>query len=374
MDVFLKELFTDWKAKELLLGFVVAIMLISLYHSREIDAENFALGAQNTSAIEMWQGKPFTGYSPPAIQKLIGELSDDAASDDSYWLWLGNSQLHTINQKKEGDHLAPYWLREELACRDCPQPIGISLPNANLQEYLFVERYIQQHLKVKGVIVPLVFDDLREDGIRDEIADLVDAELEADLSNLPSGRTMLQSIKRSTKKGAVVNMNASFDTEDDFQKRLEHTLEKAMGHYFPLWNERSNLKAILTIDMYYARNWLLNIKPTTVRKMIDTRYEHNMNAFQDLLRLAQTEHRDMVVYIVPIRQDLPLPYEIERYEEWKKEVERLAHQYGAQFLNLEKIIPPIYWGSYHGDDVDFMHFQGPGHRLVAKEIQKQLGR
>jgi hypothetical protein len=224
------------------------------------------------------------------------------------------------------------------------------------------------------VIVPLVFDDLREEGIREELTGFVDARLEADLSNCPAGRTIVQSIKQSVKKGAAVSMNAGSGADDDFQKRLEHTLEKGMGEHFPLWDQRSHLKAILTIDLYYARNWLLNIKPTTVRKIIEPRYERNMQAFQDLLAAAQRERRDMLVYIVPIRQDLPLPYEIKRYEQWKQVVERLAHEYGARFLNLETLVPPEYWGSYHKDDVDFMHFQGPGHQLVAREIRKQIGR
>ena len=371
----LKGLFADCKAKELILGLVLAILLVLFYDSRKIDAENLALGTQNTSTIELWQGKPFTGFSPPTIKKLISDLSNESPDmgENSYWLWLGNSQLHTINQRKEGDHLAPYWLKKDLVCTNCVKPIGVSLPNASLQEYLLLERYVQQHLKIKGVIVPLVFDDLREDGIRDEMVAFVDAQLETDLSVLPAGRKVLQSIKQSAKKGEAVNIKAGSGTGADFQKRIESVLEEGMGHYFPIWNERSMLKAIFTIDMYYARNWLLNIKPTTVRKVIDARYERNMNALQDMLKLAQRENQNMLVYIAPIRQDLPLPYEIMRYERWKKEVEKLTLEYGAQFLNLEKLVPADYWGSYHDDDVDFMHFQGPGHQLLAKEIWRQIG-
>lgn len=374
MNVFFKELVASWKAKELLWGFVLAIMVVSLYNSRKVDAENLALGPQNTSAIELWDGKPFTGYSPPTIKQLVGELSrtSSAGEQNSYWLWLGNSQLHTINQKKDGDHLAPYWLREELACADCAMPIGVSLPNANLQEHLLLDRYIGQHLTVKGVIVPLVFDDLREEGIREELTGFVDAQLEADLNKFPAGRTIVQNVKQLAQKGAAVSMNAGSGADDDFQKRLERALEKGMGQYFPLWDQRSNLKAIFAIDLYYARNWLLNIKPTTVRKIIEPRYAHNMEALRGLLMSAQLDQREMLVYIAPIRQDLPLPYDIKRYAEWKHEVEALARRYEARFLNLEKLVPPGYWGSYHNDDVDFMHFQDAGHRLLAKEILKEI--
>jgi len=372
MHKLLKQLYGDWKAKELLLGTMVAVMLVSFYHSRNVDAENFALGPQNTSPVEQWQGKHFTAHSPLLIKRLVEEFSD-SVSADAYWLWLGNSQLHTINQKKDGDHLAPYWLRQGLACSKCSEPIGVSMPNANLQEYLVLERYLEQRLPIRGIIVSLVFDDLREDGIRNELLDLLDGQVEADLGQLAAGRTILQSIKQSAQKGGALNMNPAGGGEKDFQKRLERALETDLGYYFPLWNDRSHLKAIFTIDLYYVRNWLLNIEPTTVRKIIEPRYERNMQALRDLLGAAQREGRDVLVYIVPIRQDLPLPYDMKRYEQWKQVVERLAHDHGARFLNLETLVPPEHWGTYHNDDVDFMHFQGPGHQLLAKEILKQIG-
>jgi lysophospholipase L1-like esterase len=50
----------------------------------------------------------------------------------------------------------------------------------------------------------------------------------------------------------------------------------------------------------------------------------------------------------------------------------LASKYGAQFLNLETAVPPGLWGMYHKDDVDFMHFQGDGHRLLAQAIAPAL--
>ena len=52
----------------------------------------------------------------------------------------------------------------------------------------------------------------------------------------------------------------------------------------------------------------------------------------------------------------------------------------ATFYDAHKIgfCPPIQerllrfpgdnWGSYTGDDIDFMHFQGAGHRLVAEAL------
>lgn len=50
----------------------------------------------------------------------------------------------------------------------------MSIPNRDLQEYLSLERYVQQHQKIKGVIVPLVFDGLRDETIRNNVVSLID--------------------------------------------------------------------------------------------------------------------------------------------------------------------------------------------------------
>ena len=344
------------KIAELLFGFFLAVLLVIFYNSRKIDAENLALGNQNISAIESWQGRAFTGYSPPTIKKLITGISEHSTDKEknTYWLWLGNSQLHTINQRQPEDHLAPYWLRKALPCSGCPVPLGVSVPNANLQEFLLLDRYVQQHVKIKGLIVELPFIGLREEGIRSELAAFVDSALEKDLSNTSSGRSVVETIRNSSEKDAPSGDKKATVAEEDFQKRMERQLESAMGSLFPVWEARGLLKAYFLIDVYYAKNWLLGIKPTTVRKMIDSRYERNMNALRDMLKMTQKEHQAVLVYIAPIRQDLAMPYETDRYQQWKTEVEKLSAQYGAKYLNLEKAVPAAYWGTYHDDDVDFI--------------------
>ena len=57
-------------------------------------------------------------------------------------MWLGNSQLHTINQFQSGQHIAPYWLRQKAQDPSCFWPYGFSLPNANFQEFFILSSYI----------------------------------------------------------------------------------------------------------------------------------------------------------------------------------------------------------------------------------------
>jgi hypothetical protein len=76
----------------------------------------------------------------------------------------------------------------------------------------------------------------------------------------------------------------------------------------------------------------------------------------------------VLLYIAPIRQDKPIPYDRTEYSRWKDEVHEITRRSGAHLVNLEQLVPGELWGTYSGDDIDFMHFRGPGHRLVAEAL------
>ena len=102
--------------------------------------------------------------------------------------------------------------------------------------------------------------------------------------------------------------------------------------------------------------------------MIAPRYNRNMRALAQLLHDAQKNNIRVVTYIAPIRQDLPIPYDRDEYETWKSAVSDMAKESGATLINLETLVPPPLWGNYHADDIDFMHFSGRGHQLLAKAL------
>jgi hypothetical protein len=143
---------------------------------------------------------------------------------------------------------------------------------------------------------------------------------------------------------------------------------------FPLWAARPFLRGQFLDDLYWSRNWILGITPSTVRKPILPRYDRNMQALEAMLADLERHHIPVVGYIAPIRHDLPIPYEVASYDSWKGEVITLAGKYGVTVLNLENLVPNDEWGSYHNDDVDFMHFQGSGHILVADALRPTVFR
>lgn len=353
-----------------LLKFIVAAFLafvaLYAYSQKKIVAEDFALGSENVHITEQWNGDSFTASSVDDIVQLVHrEAAEQKSRRKKYVLWLGNSQLHTINQFKPGDHIAPYWLRSGLKQPNSIAPLGLSLPNANLQEFLMLNEFAKMNLPIRALILEIVFDDLREDGLRDEFSVMLTSKVRDKIESLPIGVEMLSRMKAAEPpSGSKENTGL----EGFVQKRIEDKLTQSLANVWPLWKERPDLRANFLTDLYFTRNYVFGIKPTSVRRIIKPRYERNMQALEAMLAGFHREGIPVVIYIAPIRQDHSLPYAANEYENWKKKIEILAQTYSATYLNLEALVPSSLWGTYHQDDIDFMHFQGEGHMLVAKAL------
>ncbi len=355
------------------IGVGIALALLLVYNRQKIDMENAALGSDNQAAFEEWQGHRITAPRPSEIETLIGEArTRRSEARANVIVWLGNSQLHTINQYRRGDHLAPHWLAEEAKCDPCIEPLGLSLPNANFQEYLVMAQYAVNRLPVSLLVVKLVFDKLREDGLRDELAPLVTDDVRETLSKSDIGREMIDNWDGRHAQAAT-GENKQHGLEGFMQKPLEDGLDRLFSN-IPLWAERGNLRGHFMLDLFHARNIALGIKPNSLRRMIPGRYARNMRALDQIIALAHSSGIPLLVYVAPIRNDVPLPYDAAAYGRWKNEIEAMAKSKNFAFMNLESLVPNDRWGAYVADEIDFMHFQGRGHQLLAAALWPELRR
>lgn len=357
----------------LALAALVAFSALVFTGSQRIDLENLAKGQENTSRPEEHNGTPYTASSVQDIKALIDNLSPgkgkNAGNPSSCpILWLGNSQLHYINQYQKGDHLSPYWLRSLWHDPLCLEPLGCSLPNANFQEYLILSRYATiRSAPVQLLILELVFDDLREEGLREDFAEILTSNVAAEM------RRTSPTVNAIVSRFLVPNKDVRVSGEKEalsgtIQEPVEKWLNARLSRAWNLWACRSQIEGNVHLAVYYTRNYVFGIKPTTVRKMIRARYDLNMEALRDILNDYQRRRIPVLLYIAPIRQDQPIPYDDKEYARWKQELSELALNFGAHLVNLEQLVPGNLWGSYVGQDIDFMHFQGPGHRLVAEAL------
>ncbi len=350
------------------LGLTAAFVCLALaFSGKKTDFEDAAtMGAETTTVMPSVEGHKIHCYDSRDAEDCISGAKARKAQRSV--LWLGNSQLHAINQWKNGETNASAILFESL------KKAGLDLttfsqPNANLQEHDILFEYLRKQLPVKVLILPLVFDDTREDGLRPEVERLAHGVMSAP----DSLKSNIGKAPHDAHDAATYGHETS-GISDTLQERVELLLNNSLTQHSRLWEARPEMRGWIFNQLYILRNTLFGIKPTTKRKLIRGRYSKNLAALENILSTAAEADIAVVMYVAPIRNDVEIPYLADEYQKFKSDARGLATKYHAVLANLENLVPNEYWG--HKDatnidgeaELDFMHFQAGGHRLLAAEM------
>jgi hypothetical protein len=285
-------------------------------------------------------------------------------------LWLGNSQLHAVNQFRAGERNAPDLLSERLAGKSLDL-VTVSLGNGNLQEHLVLFHYLLDRIRPDILILPVVFDDMREDGLRDDVAALTRDERTAQrLKESEIGRKLLEKAPSSAPQPTV---------HATPQERTEAWLNSWLEQHVPLWWARPEMRGDLFINLYRLRNTVFGITPSSKRKVILGRYASNMMAYETLLQAAMASGVRVLIYVAPIGSDHgERPYVESEYQRFKEDIAALSRLYGTDLENFEDLISEPLWGlkdstvAGRSAEPDFMHFTAAGHRILAEQIEQRL--
>ena len=289
-------------------------------------------------------------------------------------LWLGNSQLHAINQFTAGDKPSSVKLHKLLK-KQKQFLITFSQPNANLQEHLILLSHLIQKLPVRNLILPVVFDDMREINIRSQIENIFEYDGTKNflIKSSKIGKNLYKNFL-STKE----NSGETISSDSSLQKKSEKLLNQGLEKIWPIWINRPNLRGDLFNELYQIRNYIFQINPSSTRNMIPGHYLKNFQALEDLLSISNYKELEVLIYIVPIRDDYKIPYQYDEYINFKRDIKDLSIKKDIEFINLEKTVPNSLWGEkistsvINQKEIDFMHFKSEGHDLLAEAIYQQL--
>ena len=355
----------------ILIGLLMGIFLLNIFLPKkgsQIHLEEFALG-KNTKTLMASAGNKKIHCSDLKDLNLCIEGYKIDRNNSPVILWLGNSQLHAINQYQLGNETAAPQIHRILKEYNF-YTLTLSQPNANLQEHYLLFAYLLDRLPLKTLILPIVFDDMRENEIRTDIQSVLkDQASYKRINETLSGKSLMT--RFNDKDLADNKSNVLKDTK---QTEFENLLDEKLGKVWPLWTKRDIFRGELFGKLYLLRNSIFGIKATTTRKMIKGNYVKNIHAYLDILNLALDNEVKVLVYIPPIRNDIKIPYDVKEYNSFKKEIKNIAEEYKVYFTSLEDLVPSEFWGrkastNLNGDDeVDFMHFQVEGHRLLAEAM------
>ena len=354
----------------LVVSAILAGFILRFSFSGERNFEDAALGTLTAS----YEAKDEQGNDIHTTKQREAEIEEMLAVSDlaeQTILILGNSQTHSINQKKEDEVVYPELLH---AIDASTAVLTNSLPNANLQEFYVILSWWTQQINIDHVIIPVFMDDLREDGLRkDFLSGLGRGKFQ--LTEIDAFNAELNAQLREMQASSSPSVEESEHKEETPQDYVERELNDWLGDHSETWANRPNARGDLFLALYRWRNQLFNISATTKRKMIPARKDRNMEALNRILNLAEERGISILVYIPPIRTDVEVPYDLREYEAFKSEVEGLTQSSAnAQFRNWESIVPGPLWGlkaSTTGDEepeLDFMHFQYKGHQILADSL------
>lgn len=280
-------------------------------------------------------------------------------------LWLGNSQLHAINQFESGHLTAPVSLAAALRDEGVDL-VTFSQPNANLLEHYVLYEWIAEQQQIDTIILPVVFDDTREMGIRDTLTVVFDDPAfrdRLDLADLGIDEAELEPEVVETEERPQLARDRSEEAINGF-------LERSTGFNTAQLANRSQI----SINLFYLRNTVLGIDPTTVRPMIPRGYQMNMGALERLLSSAREREARVILYLAPIRSDISRPYDPGEYDRFTQHLQQLAQSYDAELFDFAELVPGELYGMkdatrfFSGPEYDFMHFREEGHALLADRL------
>jgi len=357
--------------------FVAFFSIINLNKIIDIDTDFSKMGLLGSETVYSQIGnennhcETFAHKSGNPNSPSIESCIDYGLKNNKNILWLGNSQLNGVNQYVDGQLSAPAYLSNEFIDYQ-ENLVIISPPNSSLQEHYLLFEYISNSISLDTVILPLIFDDTREDGIRYSLRKgFSDQKTISDLQASDIGKYLVR-------KNDKQQINHSSQKYKSLQSISENFLDSKASLSFESWNLRDQYRSNISSMLYRLRNYIFDIKPTDVRKIIRGRYDRNLDSFSSILLSAEKKNINVIVYIAPIRNDIRIPYDLNEYSDFKEAVEKISSFYNVNFINLEKLIPNELWGlksatTLGGEpEVDFMHFQDEGHKILAKRINDEL--
>jgi hypothetical protein len=349
----------------LIAGFGIA----AVFGGRQTDFEELALGRETSVFYARENGVPIHCRDMRDLEDCLGPIRARAGARVA--LWLGNSQIHSINQYQPGQETAPAMLHRRLRGAGL-ELLTLSVPSANLQEHYVLFEYLRQHADLERLILPVVFDDFREDGLRATVAPaLADPATRAALLGTAAGADIA---RRQELAGAAAGDLAGL--AETVQERVEGGLDAWLQENWGLWALRPQMRGDVINSLYTLRNRLFGIKTSSVRRQIPARYERNLAALRATLESARRAGVEVTLYMAPLRSDRAIPYDAAEYAGFRRDVEAVAREGGARYLDFQDLVPARYfgqWASVGGEvEDDYKHFQVGGHALLAEALGAAL--
>lgn len=344
----------------ILLSSLTSILFFKLLEPKDKkDIEQMGGGFQEATALK--QSQFICHVSELECIKEITTAFSPKKNRGKTLLILGNSQLGAINQMKDGDISYAGIVANNLNAYGYATR-SIWMPNASLLEF----EMLYQAISACGsepdfLALPVFLDDTRETSVREDI------------------KTISSRLCANAGEG-VNELSFPSDTSTKHStKSLSIVLSKKIIDNTPVLSTLSSLKSKFRLQLYFLRNTIFGITASSKRKMIPSGYKLNISKLQRIINRRHLSDAKTLVYVPPLLYSLTqpsmIPYIKDEYNSFKMELSSKCKESNCYFLNLEGLIPDNEWGTKQStnlgnekEELDFMHFNGLGHKRLAKRL------
>lgn len=288
-------------------------------------------------------------------------------------LWLGNSQLHGVNEYQEGQETVAPRFSRRLAHRGY-DTLVVSPASATPEEQYILFEHVQSNVKLRYVAIGMVFVNWRLHQVRDSVqSSLNDEKVSTALSHTESGKSLLKRFK--VQGESEEGLGALNETVQEGTERFINTwLEENTS----LWPARHQARGQIRLGVRTIRNTIFGVGIHTKRPMVQGNYQRHINAVHAICARCVTAGIPMLLYIAPTRQDYELPVVQPEYDAFKRDIQKIADQYKATYADFEKIVPSEFFGRHDSSNlfqpegVDFWHFKEAGHELLESAVGSRI--
>lgn len=328
--------------------------------AKDFEPKNFGLGKNTHSFVNQFENAQISGFANDSTN-LVATIKKFRGEGSKTFLWLGASQLHSINQPKPGDKLAVTYANKASAKKSANRRyVQLSEPNANFHELWAMLYAVIAKTDVDGVILGFTYDDLNETGLRKNIIPLYRAS--------PIEPALLE------EQQSVANA-AELDTNKTPQAWLENILVDQIEGRLMAFQKRGLIRAY--IEAMY-KNWIVRavfaVKKKPQVRLVPDRQKWNEKAFSRIQQELARRNIPLIVYQAPHQPGMkPFYHPRKPYDDYHTNLSKtLTSSKNSHYLNFETIVDSPHWGINAAGQPDVFHFTVVGHRILGKAIDEAI--
>lgn len=350
------------------IGLGIAGFAVLAQRSADFDPEDAALGANTVSRTASFEGVPVTARAPGRAE-LRESIERLRAEGHGVALWLGASQLHGINEFRNGDELAVWHANESARARGSSlRYVQISLPNANSNELLGAYLWLRAAGQLPDwLIVAVTYDDLREPGVRAAVLNVLPPLDESLVLRAGEGIHNLEAALGDRDRHAPIQRTVTSGTP---QERLEQWLSAWLERGWAPYASRMKVQALATLKLRRLLASTLGAIGERRAPPVPRDIQHwNEAALDTLVRLAREDGARVLLYQPPHPQYTGSFYHDRRaYDAFYASLRERYRGDGAAVVDLETLVPVEYWGLTNEGRPDVFHFSAEGHRRLGEAV------